>query len=53
MKSDIDKACRRHGSLKIEYQYLIIQIGKIIFMQTFIILHGTEIAAGKTHLLTV
>jgi hypothetical protein len=54
MKSEIDRACRRHGRLKIEYKYLVIQIGKIVFMQMlYIILHGTEITARKTHLLTV
>jgi len=35
MKSEIDKACRRQGRLKIEYKYLVIEIGKIIFMQMF------------------
>jgi len=33
MKSEIDRACRRHGRLKIEYKFFVIQIGKIIFMQ--------------------
>jgi hypothetical protein len=33
MKSETDRACRRHVRLKIVYNYLVIQIGKIIFMQ--------------------
>jgi len=32
MKSEIDRACRRHGRLKIGYKYLVTQIGKIIFI---------------------